>query len=65
MSDPSDIGMSNLMSDPPVSTRHIWRYRRPGGSDIGMSNLMSDPLPTRVVLHSRSDVGPRSRPTAI
>lgn len=59
---PSNIRMSDPMSDPDRETAGVGLYRRPEGSNIRMSDPMSDPLPTRVVLHSRSDVGPLSRP---
>jgi hypothetical protein len=59
---PSDMGMSDPMSDPDKETASIRLYKRPGGSNIRMSDPMSNLLPTRVVLHSRSDVGPLSRP---
>lgn len=59
---PSNMGMLDPMLDPDMEKGGIRRYMWPRGSDIRMLDPMLDPLPTRVVLHSRSDVGPLSRP---
>jgi hypothetical protein len=59
---PSDTPMSDPMPDPGTETAGVRLCKRPGGSNILLSDPMSDPLPTRVVPHSRSDVGPLSRP---